>query len=173
MSEKKDEKEIKEDKESDVAPPVTGNQELEECKKQKEEYLAGWQRARADLLNYKKEEIERMSEILKSAGQESVLKILPILDSFEAAERAIPESLKEDGNFKGFLMIKIQIQDFLKNQGLEEIKSVGEIFDPNLHEVVGQVEIKGKESGVIAEEVQKGYKVNGRLLRPVKVKVVK
>ncbi len=171
MSEKKDEKRIKESEESELSSSAVTPCELEECQKQKEEYLAGWQRARADLLNYKKEEIERMGEILKLAEQEFVLKILPILDNFEAAEKAIPENLKEGGNFKGLLMIKAQIHDFLKNQGLEEIKSLGEIFDPNFHEVVGQVEIKGKESGVIAEEVQKGYKVNGRLLRPAKVKV--
>jgi len=147
--------------------------ELEECQKQKEEYLAGWQRARADFLNYKKTEMERISEFLKYGGEELALKILPILDNFEAAERVIPGNLKEDGNVKGLLMIKAQIQDFLKGQGLEEIKSVGENFDPNFHEVVGQVEEKNKESGLIVEEIQKGYKINGRLLRPAKVKVVK
>jgi molecular chaperone GrpE len=160
MSEKKEDKDEKDKK-------------LAECQKQKEEYLAGWQRARADLLNYKKEEIERMGEILKSAGEEFVLKILPILDNFEAAEKAIPDDLKNDRNVKGLLMIKAQIQDFLKGQGLEEVKSAGESFDPNFHEVVEQVEEKDKESGVIIEEIQKGYKINGRLLRPAKVKVVK
>jgi len=163
MSEKK-EQDKEEKKETDL---------LAECQKQKEEYLAGWQRARADLLNYKKEEIERMGEILKLAGQEFVLKILPILDNFETAEKAIPQDLKEDGNFKGLLLIKAQIQDFLKGQGLEEIKSLGESFDPNLHEVVEQVEAKDRKPGTIVEEVQKGYKVNGCLLRPAKVKVVK
>jgi len=146
---------------------------LAECQKQKEEYLAGWQRARADLLNYKKEEIERMGEILKLAGEEFILKVLPILDNFEAAERVIPENLQEDGNVKGLLMIRAQIRDFLKNQGLEEIKSIGESFDPNFHEVVEQVEMKDKASGVIVEEIQKGYKINSRLLRPAKVKVIK
>lgn len=160
MSEKKEDKDKK-------------DKELAECQKQREEYLAGWQRARADLLNYKKEEIERMGEILKSAGEEFVLKILPILDNFEAAEKAIPDDLKNDGNVKGLLMIKAQIQDFLKSQGLEEVKSTGESFDPNFHEVVEQVEAKDKESGIIIEEIQKGYKINGRLLRPAKVKVVK
>jgi molecular chaperone GrpE len=160
MSEKKEDKDKK-------------DKELAECRKQKEEYLAGWQRARADLLNYKKEEIERMGEILKSAEEEFALKILPVLDNFEAAEKAIPDDLKNDGNVKGLLMIKAQIQDFLKSQGLEEMKTVGESFNPNFHEVVEQVEEKDKESGVIIEEIQKGYKVNGRLLRPAKVKVVK
>jgi molecular chaperone GrpE len=173
MSEKKDEdknkkedkdKEKKEEKESDL---------LVECQKQKEEYLAGWQRARADLLNYKKEEIERIGELLKLASQEFSLRLLPVLDNFETAEKVIPKELKEDGNFKGLLMIKAQLQDFLKNQGLEEIKSIGESFDPNFHEVIEEVEVKDKAAGLIIEEVQKGYKIGSRLLRPAKVKIVK
>jgi len=162
---------------------------LEECQKLKEEYLAGWQRARADFLNYKKEEIERIEEILKYGGEEFILKILPILDNFDLAEKKLPEDLKNNDNIKGLLQIKTQILDFLRIQGVEEIKTIGEKFDPNFHEAVEQVEesklssspsafareieAKDKDSGIIVEEVQKGYKINGRLLRPAKVKVVK
>lgn len=151
------------------------NKKLEEYEKQKEEYLAGWQRTRADFLNYKKEEMERISEILKYGVEEMILKILPILDNFEAAERVLPN--KEDENIKGLLQIKSQIADFLKSHGVEEIKVVGEKFDPNWHETVEPVPLSGtsagKESDVIIEEVQKGYTINGRLLRPAKVKIVK
>ncbi len=59
------------------------------------------------------------------------------------------------------------------NRRLEEIKTIGEKFDPNLHEAVGEIESKDKESGIIVEEIQKGYKTDGRLLRPAKVKVVR
>ena len=128
--------------------------ELGECQKQRDEYLAGWQRARADLLNYKKEEIERIGELIKYVGEEIILKILPILDNFELAEK----------NSSGFSQIKIQLKDLLKSYGVEEIKSEGK-FDPQIHEVVGESEK--------FEEVQKGYTINGRLLRPAKVKVAK
>lgn len=147
--------------------------ELTECQKLKEEYLAGWQRATADLLNYKKEEIERVSDILERSNEMLILKILPILDSFEISEKNLPEQMKNDENIKGLLLIKKQIQDFLKSQGVEEISSVGNKFDINLHELVAEVEVENGESGIIVEEVQKGYKINGRLLRPAKVKVVK
>jgi len=147
--------------------------QLEECEKFKEEYLAGWQRERADFLNYKKEEMERIGDILKYANEGLILKILPILDNFEIAEKKLPEDLKNNDNVKGLLMIKNQILEFLKSQGLEEIKSEGEKFDPHLMEVIEEIEIKDKESGIIIEEVQKGYKINGRLLRPAKVKVTK
>jgi len=147
--------------------------QLEECRKLKDEYLAGWQRERAELLNYKKEEMERIGEILKYADVGLVLKVLPILDNFEMAEKNLPENLKNDENVKGILQIKNQILDFLKSQEVEEIKSIGEKFDPNFMEVVEVIETKDKESGIVVEETQKGYKINGRLLRPAKVKVTK
>ena len=150
---------------------------LEDCEKISSEYLAGWQRARAEFLNYKKEEMERIAGLVVYANEELILKILPILDNFDVAEKKIPEDLKGNENFKGILQIKAQILDFLKSQGVEEIKSVGEKFDPNFHEVVEEVadarRPQVKESGVIIDEVQKGYKINGRLLRPAKVKITK
>jgi molecular chaperone GrpE len=146
---------------------------LEEAEKLKNEYLAGWQRARADLINYKKEELERVGELIRFSANGLILKILPILDNFEIVEKKLPEDLKNDENVKGILQIKNQILNFLKEQGVEEIKSIGERFDPNFHEVVEEVEVKDKEPGTIVEEIQKGYKINGRLLRPAKVKVVK
>jgi len=148
-------------------------EKLEECERLKEEYLAGWQRERADFLNYKKGELERIGEIIKYGDLGLILKILPIADNFELAEKNLPENLKTDENVKGILQTKNQILDFLKNQGVEEIKSVGEKFDPNFHEVIEEVEVKDKESGIIIEEIQKGYKINGRLLRPAKVKISK
>ena len=146
---------------------------LEECEKLKSEYLAGWQRARADLLNYKKDEIERIDELIKYADVGIILKILPILDNFEIVEKNLPENLKNDKNIKGILQIKTQLQDFFKNQGLEEIKTVGERFDPNLHEIVEEVEKKDCQPGTVIEEIQKGYLIHGRLLRPAKVRVAK
>ena len=157
------------------------NKKLEDCEKKAAEYLAGWQRERADFLNYKKEEMERIGQLLKYAGEEMVLKFLPILDNLDVAEKKLPDDLKKDDNIKGLLQIKNQILDFLRSQGVEEIKSVGKKFDPNLHEVVEDVPaealakagVEAKESGIILEEVQRGYKINGRLLRPAKVKIIK
>jgi len=151
---------------------------LEECQKLKNEYLAGWQRERADFLNYKKEELERLGEILKYADVGLILKILPILDNFEVAEKKLPEDFKKDENVKGLLKIKNQIKDFLKSQGVEEIESLGKKFDPNLMEVVEEVEpsfakASVGEAGIVIEEIQKGYKLHGKVLRPARVKVAK
>ena len=134
---------------------------LQDCQKKSEEYLAGWQRSRADFLNYKKEEASRLKELLKYVSEDMILEILPILDNFEKAVKEIPE--------QGLLQIQKQFQDFLKRYGVEEIKSFGQKFDPSLHEVVG--EAMGGESDIIIEETQKGYKLNGKVIRPAKVKI--
>lgn len=147
--------------------------ELEECRKQKEEYLAGWQRARADFLNYKKEEAEHVSDLLKYSAENFISGILPVLDSFEMAKKTLPEAAKSDGNIRGMLQIEIQLLDFLKKQGLEEIKSAGEKFDPNFHDIAGEEETEGAEQGAIIEEVQRGYTFQGRVIRPARVKIAK
>lgn len=152
-------------------------EKLEKCQRERNEYLAGWQRARADFLNYKKEETERMGEILKYANKELILKTLPILDNFEKAEKEVRNMKLDETKYKeiinGFLQIKTQFQDFLKNQGVEEIKSLGKKFDPNFQETVEEVKIENKEPGIVIEEVQKGYKLHGKLLRPARVKIAK
>lgn len=117
--------------------------------------------------------MERIGTLISYAVEELILKILPILDNFEIIEKKLPENLAKDKNVKGLLLMKNQLLDFLKSQGVEEIKSVGEKFDPNLHEVVEEVEAKDKEPGIIIDGVLKGYKINDRLLRPAKVKISK
>jgi molecular chaperone GrpE len=88
-------------------------------------------------------------------------------------KKKMPDRLKEDDNVKGLLLLENQMLDFLKNQGVEEVKALNEKFDPDLMEAAEIIEEKNKDSGTVIEEVQKGYKINGRLLRPAKVKVIK
>lgn len=147
--------------------------ELEKYKKLKDDYLDNWKRERAAFLNYKKEGDQRIMVLRQYIKTSMILKFLPILDNFCLAEKSLSKKEKQDGNIKGFLQIKEQIETFLKNEGVTTIESVNKKFDHNLHEVVGVVEKKGVESGTIIEEVQKGYKIKDQLLRPAKVKVAK
>jgi len=148
--------------------------ELDRCLKERADYLAGWQRAQADFLNYKKEQNKRIEEVLKFANLDLVIRLLSILDNFDLMEKNISEELKENENIKGILQIKMQILDFLKSQNLEIINVViEEKFDPNFHEAIQVVETKDKESDIIVEEIQKGYILQGRVIRPAKVKVTK
>lgn len=146
--------------------------ELEACEKQKQEYLAGWQRAKADFVNYKKEGGERVQEFLKYATADFILKLLPVLDNLERAEKEIAEEQKDNETIRGFLRIKTQLEDFLKAEGVKRIETLGKKFDPSLHEVIEEVETE-QESGNIIEEVQKGYLLESTVLRPSKVKVSK
>ena len=148
-------------------------QELEKYKKLKDEYLDSWKRERAAFLNYKKEGVQRVAVLTQYINTSMILKFLPILDNFYLAEKELSGKSKKDSNIKGFLQIKKQIESFFESEGVMEIKSVNEKFDPNVHEVIGVVAKKGVESGTIIEEIQRGYKIKGQLLRPAKVKVVK
>lgn len=144
---------------------------IEEVEKKRDEYFAGWQREKADFLNYKKQEFERLKGTLCIAKESLFAEIIPVLDNFRLAEKAIGEADKDNNSIKGLLMIKKQLEDALKGLGLEEIESVGKKFDPSLHEAVEQIE--ENEPEMIIEEVEKGYSSNGKVIRPAKVKVGK
>ena len=148
-------------------------QELKECQEKRDEYLAGWQRVQADFSNYKKEETKRLKSLSEYVNLNAVSKVLPILDNFDLIEKNLSEEVKNDKNIRGVLQIKTQILDFLKNQKIEEIKAIGENFNPNFHEAIEQVEIEGEKSDIIIEEIQKGYKFQDKVIRPTKVKVTK
>ena len=149
----------------------TIEQKLKECQKLKDEYLAGWKRTQADFINYKKGETERNKELKEFSNEELVLKMLPILDNLYIAENNISKEMKKDQWVKGLLQIKSQMLDFLKSEGVKEIKSIGEKFNPQFHEAVEVVE--GKQPDIVIEEIRKGYILNGRIVRPAQVKITK
>lgn len=143
---------------------------MEELQQEKDEYLAGWQRARADFLNYKKEEAGRQKGFMEYVEQEFLYSLLPVLDNLERAEKELPAE-KDSTLAQGFLQIGKQLRDILKSHGAEEIQTEGKEFNPALHEAIEQVE--GEKSGHVAEVLEKGYTLKGQLLRPAKVKVSK
>lgn len=151
------------------------SEEKTEAKCQKcDEYLSGWKRERADFINYKKEEMERIAGLIRYSNEELFLKIIPILDHFNIAEGHLIEEQKKDSHIKGLLQIKQQMEEFLRNNGVEEVKAeIGDKFDPNIHEAVEEAVADGKDSGIIIDINKKGYILNGRLLRPAKVKISK
>jgi|SRR3989338_8955807 len=143
----------------------------QELKKQCDEYLNNWKRSAADFINYKKDEMERAGLLVGYTKEDIIHKILPIFDSFYLAEKEISEEFKNSEWFKGFLQIKKQIEEFLKKEGIEEIKTVGEKFNPEVMEVIEQIE--GDKPDMVVEELQKGYKMEEKIIRPAKVKVTK
>ena len=143
-------------------------QALAEAKAKAEEYLAGWQRAQADFINYKRRTEQEKEEISRFANAILILNLLPILDDLERALTSIPPRLAKLSWVDGIRLIERKLQASLEAQGLSQIKAPGEPFDPNLHEAARLG--KGKE-GIVIEELQKGYKLCDRVLRPSKVVV--
>lgn len=146
---------------------------IEDIEKKKNEYLTGWQRAEADLINYKSKEGERLDSLSFYIKENVFDGLLPILDNFDLAEKVIPLDKKEDNNVKGLLLIKKQFEYFLKSIGVEEINSVGKPFNPLYNEAIEEVEQEGLASGIVIEEIQKGYLLNNKVIRPSKVKIAK
>ena len=164
-----------EDPNSQVEPEVAEiedikalKQALAEEKAKAEEHLAGWQRAQADFMNYKRRTEQEKEEISKFANSILMLNILPVLDDLERALTSIPPRLAKLDWIDGIRLIERKLQTSLEAQGLSQIKAPGEPFDPTLHEAARMD--KGKE-GIVIEEIQKGYKLHDRVIRPSKVVV--
>lgn len=144
---------------------------LESATREKDEYLNGWRRAKADLANYRNEELKRLEEVVKFGNEDFIRDIITVLDSFDLALIALEKS---GGGDKGISLIRGQLEDALKRRGVERIiVSAGGRFDPALHESIGEVESKEVESGMVAEEIERGYLVHGRVLRPARVRLAK
>jgi molecular chaperone GrpE len=143
------------------------NNDLEEAKKQAEEYLNGWKRAKADLINFQKDSEKRQKELIQFANAAFILELLPI---YESLKQAIRHGKGDSGDLaKGIEQIKKQFSDFLNSFGVEEIKTVGEKFNPEFHEAVDKRKDENQEEGIILEEIKTGYTIDGKLLEPAKV----
>lgn len=153
--------------------------ELDTAEKKMQEYLDGWKRAKADYLNLKKETEQRYQDLIKFANASLILEFLPVLDNFKLAVCHIPAEEKNADWVIGIMHIKKQMEDIFKNLGIEEIKTVGEKFNPVLHEAVGKEEKdeegkEGKEEedkkgDVIVKEVRAGYTSHGKVIQAAKV----
>ncbi len=146
---------------------------LELYKKEREEYLDGWKRAKADLVNYKKDELKRTEKMVDREKANFLTKILLILDNFNRAEEEAKKSDENDGLVEGFLKIKEQVEALLSEEHVKEIACLGEDFNPLYHEAIEMIDEESLESGKIAEVLQKGYMYKDEVLRPAKVKVIK
>lgn len=148
---------------------------LKKAEQERAEYLALAQRAKADFINYKREQEAKISEIIKFANEGLILDILPVLDSFELAMKHLLDN-EETGKDNGIEQLNNQLENILKSNGVEEISAIGEKFNPEFHEAVGvaeEVYPEHSEGGIVVEEIQKGYKLHGKIIRASKVKIGK
>lgn len=163
----KEETILKDDAEAVVEPKAQEAQKAEDDFKAKFYYLA------AEFENTKKR-FEREKDNLLKFGSEKILSnLVSVVDNFDLTVSALKNDNddKVQNIVKGIEMIRTQFLDVLKQNGLTQVEALGKIFDPNFHEAVAQAPAPGKEDQEIITEYQKGYVLNGRLLRAAKVVV--
>ncbi|MFA6308049.1 MAG: nucleotide exchange factor GrpE [Patescibacteria group bacterium] len=131
--------------------------------------LAGWQKALADYQNLQKEMSKRLSDMNDFVAANFLLELLPIFDNYQIAISHVPAKEKKEAWAVGLEHILKLWESFLTDHGLSKIKALGEQFDPNLHEAVGQINDKEKADQIILEEKLAGYTSKDRVIRPAKV----
>ena len=147
--------------------PTDGGDELsKELDRAKNQML----RMQAEFINYKKRVEKDKKDTIIFANEKLLIEILEVVDNFH---RALDSEKEHDSFFQGMEMIFNQLDNILKENGLEEIESDGQVFDPHLHSAVIMEDSDEVESGRITETMRKGYKLNGKLIRPAMVKVAK
>ena len=148
-------------------------QDLKICRKEKEEFLTGWQRAKADYINLQKDLDSTRINTSIITKEKVVLNLLPALDGFDMAFSHKESWEKVDKDWRqGMESIYQQLINGLKNLEVERIDSDKVIFDPNIHQSIGLVETdKEEENHKIEKILQAGYKIGDRIIRPAKVTV--
>ena len=147
--------------------------ELEKVKKERQEYLDGWQRCKADAINAKKDMESRAARSAEMLREALVHDIIPALDSFDMAAGSEAWATVADGFKSGVEQVQTQLLSALRSHGIERYGKVGDKFDHALHEATEERDDVAGESGTIARILRYGYKSNERILRPAQVLVKK
>jgi molecular chaperone GrpE len=162
------------DNQVEVEPRVSAQAlqaDLEKAQAQAAEYLDGWQRARAEFANYKKRVEAEREEVRRASNEALLLKLLPVVDDFERAFQKIPQEAADSPWVSGINMILRKLQAILESQGVAPIQAAGRPFDPQQHEAVLMEETAEHPDGTVVAELQRGYRLGERVLRPAQVKV--
>jgi molecular chaperone GrpE len=146
--------------------------QFEEAEREKTQFKVLAQRGQADFANYRKRADEEKVEILSTAKAQVILRILPALDD---VERALSQAPSNEGNswLEGFMLIGRKVNSILEGEGLQRIEAEGLAFNPWEHEIVSYIDVPGRPEGEVLEVTRQGYKMNGKVLRPSQVVVVK
>jgi len=143
--------------------------ELEKTKAEKQEYLDGWQRMRADVANMKRDQVTLMDRMGGAVKEEVISDIIPILDSFDMAMQGEQWGAVDETWRKGVEYIRAQCAAVLEKHGITSFGTVGEAFDTNLHESVKEDDDTEAPAHSIIRVLRKGYRSNGRVIRPAQV----
>jgi molecular chaperone GrpE len=137
------------------------------------DYKDKWIRAVAEYENLKKRHEKEKADFMKFSNQFLIAELFPIMDSFDSAISSIEKSDDKESFLKGLKMLQREFHKILEINGLKKIKTIGEKFDPYLHQAEEEVYTDAYSPGFIVEEIRSGYTLNDKLLRPALVKVSK
>ncbi|NGZ73816.1 nucleotide exchange factor GrpE [Saccharibacillus sp. VR-M41] len=138
---------------------------------QSEDYMQRLARSQADFDNFRKRTIREKEELGKYASAKLITELVPVIDNFSRALDTRPEGEGSESFVKGVEMIHRQFENVLQAEGLTAMETVGQPFNPEFHQAVMQVESDEYEEGIVVEELQKGYMLKDKVLRPAMVKV--
>ena len=164
-------KEIKKQKDSGAKATDAGKLEarIEELLKEKDDLLGQLQRVSADYANFQKRVPKQVSDSVGYQKERVIKSLLPVLDNLEHTLLNASSAEDVDVLVKGIRIIHDQMLDILKSHDVEQIQATGENFDPSMHEAMMQKSEPGEEDNIVLEEFQKGYMLNGRVIRPSRV----
>ncbi len=145
--------------------------ELEASRARADENLRHWQRTQADFMNYRRRAEQERADIVKYAESQLILELLSALDDFDRAMETMPRDLTKFTWVQGIVLIDRKIRSILERHGLTPIEALGKEFDPYYHEAVMREDGEAGEHTMVVAELQKGYKLHDRVLRPALVKV--
>ena len=176
----KDNQDLEDEIKENVEENVEKNEESEENIEKKcdasselENLKSSNIRITAEFQNYKKRVEKEKADIYKFANEKLIVDILPVMDDFDRAVESFSSIEGNEGFTSGIEMIKKSLNEFMKKNSVEKIESVGKPFDPNFHHAVMSEESGEYEEETVIAEFQKGYTLNGRVIRPAMVKVSK
>ncbi len=166
--------EVGEEVSEEVVDEVTETvRAITEAKEEAATNLAGWQRSMADFENYKKREEAKQREIMDFAKEVTIVKLLPTLDTLEQGLRHAPAGVDENW-LRGIEGTLQKLDKVLEEMGVKKIEAVGKRFDPHFHEAVREVPAEdGVDDGMVVEDLQTGFELNGKVIRPSQVVISK
>lgn len=144
--------------------------ELSEAKAKSEEHLYNWQRSAADFSNYKRRTEDERSVLSQFSTAALISRLLAVLDDFDRALANVPSDA-HDSWIEGVQLVERKLRGVLESEGVTQIEAIGQPFDPNLHEAVAHEETTEHADNEVIGEVQRGYRLHDRVLRPSLVRV--
>lgn len=151
--------------------PPSLEEQLAAVKAEAAKNLDGWMRTQAEFANARKRFEKQRSSAYVNATADVVARLLPILDDFERALESVPPDIAEDSWYEGIKLVQRKLNSLLEHFNVTPLEAVGQPFDPNFHEALSQEPSEEYESGMVTRELQRGYKLGDRVIRPTLVYV--